>query len=382
MRNFGERRLQNFITGFCAVCFAIFSFTFVAIYKSPLIEMVYNSIATGKLQYNGYVLSGVVTAILVGLALWLNRFAKYQREWTAMAFLPSALILAFLTDIQRTLFAATGSYGGWAWIFAVGMFLYLFLAFLFGRMLFEKIKNPTVVANRIVWRNLVLLTLIFMMVGTLSGGDKNFMREAIQYKHYCRGDVDAALAVGDHSPLASQELTAQRAFFLSLKGELGERLFEYPQYYGAEGLLPAMVRTMPVVPDSIYSHIGLSRADGERATDFFARAVSEEGAGIVAQEYYLASLLLERRIVDFADKVYEYYNVGDSDKLPKHYKEALLLYSHIVPEYSIEFDDAALRASFEKMIAEACGKSWASMHSARLRQEYGGTYWWYFLYGE
>lgn len=99
--------MQNFITGFCAVCFAIFSFTFVAIYKSPLIEMVYNSIATGKLQYNGYVLSGVVTAILVGLALWLNRFAKYQREWTAMAFLPSALILAFLTDIQRTLFAAT-----------------------------------------------------------------------------------------------------------------------------------------------------------------------------------------------------------------------------------------------------------------------------------
>lgn len=382
MRNSGERRLQNFITAFCAVCFAIFSFTYVAIYKSPLIEMVYNSIATGKLQYNGYVLSGVVTAILVGLALWLNRFAKYQREWTAMAFLPSALILAFFTDIERTLFAGNGSYGSWVWIFTGGMFLYLFLAFLFGRMLFEKIKNPTVVANRIVWRNLVLLTLTFLTVGILSGGDKNFMREAIQYKHYSNGDVGAALAVGDHSPLASKGLTAQRAFFLSLKGELGDRLFEYPQYYGAEGLLPTVTRTTPVPPDVVYSHIGLQRNVCERATDFLARAVAGDSVAMAAQEYYLASLLLERRLVDFADKIYEFYNVGDSDKLPKHYKEALLLYSYIVPEYSIEFNDAALRASFEKMLADAGGASWASMHSVRLQQKYGATYWWYFMYGE
>lgn len=382
MRNSGERRLQNFITAFCAVCFAIFSFTYVAIYKSPLIEMVYNSIATGKLQYNGYVLSGVVTAILVGLALWLNRFAKYQREWTAMAFLPSALILAFFTDIERTSFADNGSYGSWVWIFTGGIFLYLFLAFLFGRMLFEKIKNPTVVANRIVWRNLVLLTLTFLTVGILSGDDKNFMREAIQYKHYSNGDVGAALAVGDHSPLASQGLTAQRAFFLSLKGELGDRLFEYPQYYGAEGLLPTVTRTTPVPPDVVYSHIGLQRNVSERATDFLARAVAGDSVAMAAQEYYLASLLLERRLVDFADKIYEFYNVGDSDKLPKHYKEALLLYSYIVPEYSIEFNDATLRASFEKMLADAGGASWASMHSVRLQQKYGATYWWYFMYGE
>lgn len=344
--------------------------------------MVYNSIATGKLQYNGYVLSGVVTAILVGLALWLNRFAKYQREWTAMAFLPSALILAFITDIERSVYAGNGSYSSWTWIFAGGFFLYLFLAFLFGRMLFEKIKNPTVVANRIVWRNLVLLTLTFLAVGILSGGDKNFMREAIQYKHYCDGDVNAALAVGDHSPLASQQITAQRAFFLSLNGELGERMFEYPQYYGAEGLLPTVVRTTPVAPDVVYSHIGLSRAANERAADFLARAVGGDSVTVAAQEYYLASLLLERRLVDFVDKIYEFYNVGDSDKLPKHYKEALLLYSYIVPECSVEFNDVALRSSFEKMLADTDGASWASMHSVRLRQEYGGTYWWYFLYGE
>ncbi|MBQ8543199.1 MAG: hypothetical protein IJ436_06980 [Bacteroidaceae bacterium] len=380
MRNSGERRLQNFITAFCTACFAIFSFTFIAIYKSPLIEMVYNSVATGKLQYNGYVLSGVVTAILVGLALWLNRFAKFQREWTAMAFLPSALLLAFLTDIERTIFVGNGSLVEWAWIFVIGIAFYLFLSFLLARILFKKIKNPTMVANRIVWRNLVLLTLTFLSIGYLSGGDKNFMREAVQYKYYCKGDADAALAVGAHSPLASQQITAQRAFLLSLKGELGERLFEYPQYYGADGLLPTAVRTMPVVPDSIYSHIGLSRAVGESVTDFLARAVGGDSVSIVAQEYYLSSLLLERRIVDFADKVYEFYNV--SDELPKHYKEALVLYSYIVPEYSLAFNADDMSASLKSMIEAVKHKGKASVFSAQLQAEYGNTYWWYFLYGE
>ena len=382
MRNAGERRLQNFIKIFCALSFAIFSYTFVAIYKSPLIEMVYDGVATGRLQYNGYLLSGVVTTVLVGLALWLNRFAKYQREWTAMAFLPSALILAFITDIERTVFCGGGSFTSWIWIFAVGIFVYMFLSFLFGRMLFEKIKNPNMVANRIVWRNLVLLTLIFMLVGCLSGGDKSFMREAVQYKHYRNGDMDAALAVAAHSPLASKELTAQRAFLLSLKDELGERLFEFPQYYGVDGLLPSVERTTPIEPQIIYSQIGAQRAPGESAADYFNRVLAGDSVPRAAQEYYLCSLLLERRIVDFADKVYEFYNVGDGDSLPRHYKEALVMYAHIVPEYHLAFDAGSMRDSLEKMVADATDKGDAFMYSARSQAEYGGSYWWYFLYGE
>ncbi len=382
MRNSGEKRLQNFITVFCTLAFAIFSYTFVAIYKSPLIEIVYDGVATGKLQYNGYILSGVVTAVLVGLALWLNRFAKYQREWTAMAFLPSALILAFITDIERSVFCGGGSFVGWVWIFVAGILFYIFLSFLLGRMLFEKIKNPTMVANRIVWRNLILLTITFMSIGCLSGGDKNFMREAIQYKYYRNGDVEAALSVSARSPLASPQLTAQRAYLLSLKGELGERLFEFPQYYGAEGILPSVVRTAPIVPDTVYAHIGLKRDSSENAVEYLVRAVSCDSVGIAAQEYYLSSLLLERRLVDFADKVFEFYNVGDADGLPKHYKEALVLYSHIVPDYPLSMDAGDMRSSLKIMIAEAAEKGSLFMHSARAQDEYGGTYWWYFLYGE
>ena len=256
MRNAGEKRLQNFVTTFCALFFALFSFTFVAVYKSPLLQIVYDNVATGRLEYDGWVVSGILTAILVGLALWMNRFAKFQREWTAMAFLPSAFILAFVTDIDRSIFTGEKSYAVWGWALLISLFLYLFLSFVLHRVLFEKIKNPTMVANRIVWRNLILFVLLFAGVGALSGGDRSFMCEAIQYRLFKEGNVDEAVLVGKHYTSASQELTAQSAFLLSLKGKLGDKIFEYPNNFGAEGLLPSVKQSSPIASDTIYAHIG------------------------------------------------------------------------------------------------------------------------------
>ena len=104
MRNKEEKRLQRVVALFCATLFALFSFFFVAIYQSPLLEALYDHVATGKLDYNGYLVAAVISPLLTLLALWLNRIAKFQREWTAMAYLPSSLLLAFMTDIDRSVY--------------------------------------------------------------------------------------------------------------------------------------------------------------------------------------------------------------------------------------------------------------------------------------
>ena len=380
MRNAGEKRLQNFITFFCVLVFALFCFVFVAVYKSSEIEVVYDCVATGKLSYNGYVLSGVVTLLLSGLALWLNRFVGFRREWTAMAFLPSALVLAFLTDIDRSFFVGGKEYGGWYAAFTVGLLLYLLSSFVLNRMLPEKIKDPSMAANRIVWRNLILFVLMFLSVGCLSGGDKSFRREALQYKYLKKGDIDAALAVGEHSPIASQQLSAQRAYLLSVKGELAGHFFDYPVYFGAEGLLPALEKDAPINPDTIYSHIGGVRNSGESSLGYLSR-VASSGEGVVAADYYLTALLAERRLVDFVDKVFEFYKVADCNKLPKHYKEALVLYSYIAPEFDVVPDEPEMKKRFQDMMerAQECGDTFAC--SCLLHPFYGDTYWWYFFYG-
>lgn len=379
MRNAGEKRLQNFVTTFCALFFALFSFTFVAVYKSPLLQIVYDNVATGRLEYDGWVVSGILTAILVGLALWMNRFAKFQREWTAMAFLPSAFILAFVTDIDRSIFTGEKSYAVWGWVLLISLFLYLFLSFVLHRVLFEKIKNPTMVANRIVWRNLILFVLLFAGVGALSGGDRSFMCEAIQYCLFKEGNVDEAVLVGKHYTSASQELTAQSAFLLSLKGELGDKIFEYPNNFGAEGLLPSVKQSSPIASDTIYAHIGFERERGETALNYLVRAAGDDSSQLTAREYYLVALLAECRLVDFVDKVFEYYNMGDYVDMPKHYKEALLLYSYVVQDSGLPDADAAMLSSFEALVKELKKSGSAIFDDMRCYSQYGSTYWWYYL---
>ncbi len=382
MRNAAERRLQGMISSLCACIFAIFAFTFIAFYKSAELEVAYDYIAIGRLQYNGYVIAAVSTALLVGLALWLNRIAGFKREWTAMAYIPSALIAAFLTDVDRTLF--TGEHTLlWLWIFCGGIFIYVFFSIVLNRMLFEKIKDPSMVANRIIWRNLILFMLMFLAVGSLSGGDKNFKREALQYRLFKSGALEEAIAVGGHSPMASPQLSAQRAFLLSLKGELAEHYFDYPLYCGAESLLPSVERDAPIPSDTVYSHIGAKRKPGEDALGFLARAVAENPSSVVPREYYLVALLAERRLVDFADKLFEYYNVGDVNTLPKQYKEALMLYAYIVPGFDVKVNDRAMSGRFEtfiRTIRQSGVAPWLNIHL--LRVDYNDTYWCYFLCGE
>lgn len=369
MRNSGEKRLQRLVTFLCSAAFAAYSFFFVAVYKAAVLQVVYDSVATGRLQFNAYVVAGVVTAILVGLALWLNRFAKFQREWTAMAFVPSAVLLAFVTDIDRSFFTGNMSFAPWLWLFGGVMLVYALFAFVLRRILFEKIKNPTMMLNRILWRNTIGLAVVFFAVGCLSAGDCSFNSEVVQYKHFVRGDIDAALKVGRRSPHASMQLTAQRAFLLSQKGELGERLFEFPILFGADALLPSVERDAPIVPDTVYAALGTLPVAGERVMEFLRR-VAENST--VAVDYYLCALLAERRLVDFCDKVYEFYKV--SDNLPRHYKEALLLYSYVVPSFELPFEDAALQARFNEFLEHRKSPEGAMSVCT-------DTYWWYFLYG-
>ena len=240
MRNSEEQRLQRVVATVCATLFAVFSFLFVAVYQAPLLEAFYNEVATGKLQYNPYLVGAVVSLALTLLALWLNRFAKFRREWTAVAYLPSALVLAFITDVDRTLYVGGRSYFGWIMIFILGLLAYIALSCLFGKILFEKIKDVSMTMNRVVWRNLLLFVLLICLVGTLSNGEENFKRETRLMSYYNSGEFAKALNVGKKSDDASRELTVMRAYILAANGLLGEHFFEYPQLYATEGLLPSM----------------------------------------------------------------------------------------------------------------------------------------------
>lgn len=380
MRDSGEKRMQRVVATVCATLFAVFAFLFVAVFQAPLLEAFYNEVATGKLDYNPWLVGGVVSALLTVLALWLNRFAALRREWTALAYLPSALILAFITDIDRSLYiGGTFSYS-WIYIFVSALVVYAFVAFILRRILFEKIKDMTMTTNRVLWRNLLLMVLLFCLVGTLSNSEENFKRETRLIAYYNNGDVAKALGVGKESLNASRELTAMRAYILAGEGKLGEHAFEYPQLYASEGLLPHMQRTSPLVPDSIYSLIGATPFDGESATVFFSRVALADSATTAAKEYYLTSLLLEKKLIEFKDELLAMYGFDALDSLPKHYREALMLYSDVSGSNEFQINDIAMRDNLAKLRAVEAEHSDPFIRGNYVRRYFARTYWWYFLY--
>ena len=382
MRGKEEKRLQRVVACICATLFALFAFLFVAVYQSPLLEAFYNNVATGKLDYNGYVLGFIVSALLTSLALWLNRFAKFRREWTALAYLPSALILAFVTDIDRSIYTGGRSYVGWIVIFAVGIIFYAASSYVLHHILFEKIKNITMSANRIIWRNLILFVLIFCMVGTLSNGEENFKREALMISRYNKGDVEGALEVGNRSLDASPELTAIRAYVLASENLMGERLFEYPQLYGSDGLLPGVVQTSPLLPDKVYALIGAEPEAAEEPLNFLRRAAYADSTNTIAREYYLNALLLEKCLPEFKDELPLLYGSFDADDLPRHYREALILVSEFDKNYTLELSSDTLAIQFAKL-RETEGKYTNALERNNyVRKDFGRTYWWYYLYSK
>ena len=379
MRNKEEIRLQRVVMALCAILFAVFSFLFVAKSQSVLLELLYDKVATGKLQYNAYVVGGVISVALTIFALWLNKFTGFKREWTAFSFMPSAMVLAFITDIDRSLYTGEYDYLKWIIVLAIGVFAYAAFSFVLRRILFAKIKNVAMSANRIIWRNLVLFVILFSLVGFLSNGEENFKREALVASYYKKGDSDNALKVGYLSNVASHSLTVQRAYILAKGGMLGERLFEYPQYYGADGLIPAKEQVSPLVPDSVYALLGASPLQGEEALDVFKRALKNDNVSPAAKDYYLSALLLDRKIVEFTDNVKTLYPDTETANLPKHYQEALLLYSSINGD-SVQAS-SVMQEQFNAFKALEAEHEDIFVRGNYLRRHFGRTYWWYFLYG-
>ena len=386
MRNIEEKRLQRVVATVCATLFAVFAFLFVAVYQAPLLEAFYNEVATGKLDYNQWFVGGVVSLLLTLLALWLNGFAKLRREWTALAYLPSALLLAFITDIDRGLYTGDGAIStSWIYIFATCFLICVFVAFVLRRILFEKIKDARMVTNRVLWNNMVLIVLSICLIGALSNSEENFKRETLMMSHYNKGDTLKALRVGKTSLSASRELTFMRAYVLAVSGGLGESLFEYPQYYGTEGLLPAVERTSPLVPDSVYALIGAKPEPEESVSRFIERAMQNDTvSNNVTREYYFASLLLDKKLREFKDALFGRYG-KTIDKLPKHYREALMLYEYVADStdvVSFSVNDDAMRKRMEDFRAEEAKHADPVVRGNYIRRYYGDTYWWYFLYGK
>lgn len=339
-----------------AVLFCCLTFRYLYYYQADVLAVAQNALSNGETQYNRPVGALLITAALFLLGLGVAQLTKLRKYSYALNYFPSLLILAVITDVSNDI-DRNVHLGAW-WI-VVPVLLLLFAAAV---SLLRQIQSLEVnltegrAFSRMAWINAGLLCLMFVLVALVGNHSKSFHYRAHMEVALRDGKVSEAIKTGSKSGVADSSLTMLRAYALSRKNLMGEMLFQYPLTGGSAALRPngTSVRTI-LLGDSIINR-GINRR--------------------TRRDYILCGLLLDRRIDDFARTISKYYPIDIS--LPRHYREALILYTHLRTNPVVVYHEASMDADFEDYQQTAHKLPTKAENYDALRETYGNTYWFYY----
>ena len=150
------------------------------------------------------------------------------------------------------------------------------------------------------------------------------------------GDYAGALRIGERSDKTDRQLMMLRMEALRHEHLMGERLFGYP--------------------------------------------IVGEGKPLVGKggDYELCAYLIDRDLNRFAVTLPKYYTV--SQLLPRHYREALVLYNHLRANPVVVYHDNVMDTDFKDL--QKLRRTFADKKAAQVAvsRNSGGTYWYYYYY--
>ena len=95
-------------------------------------------------------------------------------------------------------------------------------------------------------------------------------------------------------------------------------------------------------------------------------------------DYKLCGLLIDRQIDRFAREISKYYELDD--RLPKHYREALVLYTHSRSNPVVVYHHAVTDEDWRNLIELERRYSDPTERKGRVEDQYHDTYWYYYKY--
>jgi hypothetical protein len=309
----------------CAVCFLAFSFVWVYWFQADMLAVAQHVLSQGVTHYDRTLGALIVTLVLYLLQLVTFTLTRLSRRTHALTYLPSMLLLAMLSGIDAERHTIAGY---WWWLAPLVLLLWGGGVWLARQMSpFEKDgKLPVGLFSRRSWLNLSQMALMMLFVALLSNTHAVAHFRAHAEVALVQGNVDEALRVGRQSHETDQTLTMLRAYALARKGQLGERLFEYPVVGTSDNLLPTYSPLQILSPDSIWTFLGARPAFPMHAYRYFYCVEHDSLASPAIRDYVLCAYLIDRDLEGFARALPRYYDTTKIEALPRYYREALDLY--------------------------------------------------------
>lgn len=374
------RRTDRLTSLLCTSLFAVFAFVYLYCYQADLLTVMQHVFSKGQTHYNPLIGALVITVMLVLLQMGVANLCRKARVASAITFVPSVLLLTMLTDVH---FVGAGAFNVGNWSLALPVLLLVFALLVWGSY---TTKFSEFVADRIMspcrklWINLAIMFSLMLFVCLVSNGDKTYHARIHTEQCLLKADYDGALQAIERCDRPDSCLTMLTAYTLSKKGLLADRLFEHQLVGHSASLLPdsSNVRLEILPYRIIFQYLGgwfTQKMSTMRYFDFMQRHGMLKKQ---ATDYMLCSFLLDKDLDAFVDNIGKYYAINDS--LPKHYKEALLLYTRLHSTPRLVYNSNVMNADYQDY--QKMERSYADERERKnaLRGTYGNTYWFYYQF--
>jgi len=358
----------------CAIAFLLFTFLWLYWFQADVLAVAQHVLSGGRTTYNRLTGALIITAVLMVLQLLVVQIAPLRRSLHWLTYLPSFLLLAVISDITVDCRFPLAS--RW-WLLLLLLAVWGVVTWVFSRL--EPLAKSAVNIRRL-WHNLLGLACMMLAVALLANTDIVFHFRAHAETSLKSGDVDEALRVGEESGETDGSLTMLRAYALSLKGQLGERLFRYPIVGTSDNLLPMSGESQLLMypADSLYRHLGARPVGQMTALRYFELLENKGKATKAVADYRLCAMLIDRKLDDFASSVTRYYQLNDS--LPRHYREALVLYRHQRSHPVVVYHDAVTDTDYNDLQELESQYANFTERKGKVLEKYEGSYWYYYEY--
>ena len=365
----------------CAVCFFLFSFLWLYEFQADVLAIAQHVLSHGVTQYSRTVDAILITIVLYILQRCIAHITKLSRRSYALTYFPSMLILAVVSDVNSDI-DQHFSFDAWSWVFPLLLLIWGVCVWFAHRVMLLGLDdgNETGVVSKVLWLNLLQMVVMMLGVGVVGNSNAVFHYSAHAETALMNNDFEEALRVGDKSLETNERLTMLRVFALSKKGKLADELFHYPVVGTSETLLPMRVKPQIFSEDSIWKHLGarcLKTVDSE----FYYERMERDTLGTAAMaDYRLCGYLINRDLKSFVKMLPRYYEIADSLPLPRHYKEALVLYQHQTAHPVLVFHDAVLAEDWANLQQLKAQYPTEPERQYRVFDNYQKSYWYYYYY--
>lgn len=376
-RRDGSANIEEII---CAVVFCAFSFVYLYYYQGDLLMMQQHVLSNGLTSYNCLIGASIITICLQLVQVFINKVFCRKTKYLATTYFLPIMLLTILTDVSPNIDCGY-ELGKWSWLAPL-----LTIAYIVGNIVCTSFSSheedeSDKTEARAIWQNLLIMTALFLFSCSASNTDTAFHNRMKIERYICQNDFLNALTVGKQSLETDSSTTMLRIYSLSAIGKLGDHLFEYNLMGGSDAMLPngRSVKTMMYPATKIYKGISNKATIGKKPLDYLRWIDAHKVGKKTLADYTLCAYLLDKDIDGFA-KAYKHFNESVAPTLPKHYKEALVLYNHLRSMPLISYHDEVAEADFQDFQGIIKSNLTQQEKRSTIKKTYGNTYWYYYLY--